>query len=86
MSLINVNQDLLLGLVNALAKVAPYRSPKDDEELAQLEQWIRVAGQVSELCEPVSHIAGFDAALTTWRELASSYRYEVRDYRALRDG
>ena len=86
MSLAQVNKDLLLDFVNTLKKVAPLSSPKNDEELDLTRHWAQVAEYVQEICEPLAHQPGFDADAVYWKQLATSYRQEVNDYRAIHDG
>jgi hypothetical protein len=84
MSLIQVNTDVLLDFINILEKVAPLGRPQNDQDLESIQHWEQVAITITEICQPISHEAGFDSATTYWSDLSTSYRREAQDYLAQR--
>lgn len=86
MSLVQVNEDLLLDFIETLKKVAPLGRPRNEEEHERIKHWAQIASFVREISEPMSHHRGFDAENAYWAELAHSYAQEARDYDAQHGG
>lgn len=82
MSLVQINQDMLLDFAVSLRKAAPSIYPENEEEIRLVRQWAKIANYVKEFCEPLSHLPGFDSETTRWTRLESGYRREIQDYDA----
>jgi len=80
MSLIQINENLLLDLVESLKKVALLKGPETEEELELVKAWVTVSSNVKDILEPLGYIPGFDAEAAYWTQLGKSYRQEVRDF------
>ncbi len=82
MSLVQINQDMLLDFVEALRKAAPTVYPENEQDIRLVRHWAKIANYVKEICDPLSHLPGFDAETVHWARLESGYRHEIRDYDA----
>ena len=80
MTLIQLNQDMLLDFITALRKAAPPIYPESEETFQPAKQWVAISNYITEITDPISHLPGFDAESVHWGRLESGYRREVKDY------
>ncbi len=80
MTLIQLNQDMLLEFITNLRKAAPPIYPESEEDFQLANQWAEISKYITEIVEPISHLPGFDAESVHWARLESGYRRDVKDY------